>query len=123
MTDERNRFGYENKRTYGLSLHWTPDEEAEGERLTKQFMECAQRVVKREPGRPPASEERVLKPMARFRDELCACSDRRCLDRVRAETAKYYDSVTHVPLDDAEDARLIRIESEASACGSRPLAP
>ena len=120
VTDDRNRYAHAMKKKYG-EPSLSAEESARVDAVIDAYRTCVERIVKIEPNRPRAAEQKMFVPMAALRDRMCQCSDKACVDRVKADGLALMNEVGHMPLDEDEEARLKTIADEMQTCGFRAV--
>jgi hypothetical protein len=116
VTDARNKY------THELAPHARDafKDYAEGiaaaEEQQRRFAECAQRILKPEPGRLSTSQKKIARYIE-LRDEMCGCTDGPCVERVQRDIDRHSDETKHVPFASDDDARrMAQAMKESVAC-------
>lgn len=117
VSDARNKYTHDlSARGAEAAIENDPQRLARGVEQQELFLECARRIIKRDPGHIGVSKKKLLRHVE-LRDEMCRCTDKQCAGRVGAAVKQHVAESRHVPLlNDEDEARILKLMIEGLAC-------
>jgi hypothetical protein len=103
----------------------TKEQEEEVDRIETESSACEEKIIAASggggtPAGPPITAAEILAKMAEFKNKVCLCKDKACIEKVQSEmmewAMQHMESMKTMKPTKAEDEQADKIEGEMDAC-------